>query len=212
MAAADDDEACPLCCEEFAALGDQNFLPCKCGYRVCMWCWHHIRNETNALCPACRTPYADDPYAFSEEAAANHKAKRDEAKALALARPPRPPQAPSLAAIKLQERQRQQAAAAAGGAAAGVPAPAQAQRQRGQQQQQGAVQAPTPAQQQQQQAHAARQQQQQQQQQPQAQQAQQGRGQAATSRKQLQNMRVVQRNLVCVPAPLTARNQSRHLP
>jgi len=30
-----------------------------------MWCWHHIKNDLNGLCPACRTPYSDDPHAFS---------------------------------------------------------------------------------------------------------------------------------------------------
>lgn len=30
-----------------------------------MWCWHHIRENLNGLCPACRTPYSADPHAFS---------------------------------------------------------------------------------------------------------------------------------------------------
>ena len=30
-----------------------------------MWCWHHIRENLNGLCPACRTPYHADPHAFS---------------------------------------------------------------------------------------------------------------------------------------------------
>ena len=30
-----------------------------------MWCWHHIKENLNNLCPACRTPYADNPHAFS---------------------------------------------------------------------------------------------------------------------------------------------------
>ena len=30
-----------------------------------MWCWHHIKDNLNGLCPACRTPYSDDPHAFS---------------------------------------------------------------------------------------------------------------------------------------------------
>ena len=34
-----------------------------------MWCWHRIRSEASenetALCPACRTPYGDDPHEFS---------------------------------------------------------------------------------------------------------------------------------------------------
>lgn len=60
----EDDTHCPLCCEELD-LSDQNYLPCPCGYRVCMWCWHHIRENLNGLCPACRTPYKSDPHAFS---------------------------------------------------------------------------------------------------------------------------------------------------
>lgn len=59
-----DEQVCPLCCEELD-LSDQNFLPCKCGYQVCMWCWHHIKENLNGLCPACRTPYQDDPHAFA---------------------------------------------------------------------------------------------------------------------------------------------------
>lgn len=30
-----------------------------------MWCWHHIRENLNGLCPACRTPYKEDPHAFA---------------------------------------------------------------------------------------------------------------------------------------------------
>ena len=34
-----------------------------------MWCWHRIRSEAGenekGLCPACRTPYGDDPHEFS---------------------------------------------------------------------------------------------------------------------------------------------------
>jgi len=30
-----------------------------------MWCWHHIRENLNGLCPACRTPYNADPHTFN---------------------------------------------------------------------------------------------------------------------------------------------------
>lgn len=82
----DSDHLCPLCCEEFD-ISDQKFYPCKCGYQVCMWCWHRIRESESGLCPACRTPYGDDPHAFSavdveevlkankEKAAAEKKSK-----------------------------------------------------------------------------------------------------------------------------------------
>lgn len=32
---------------------------------MCMWCWHRIRESESGLCPACRTPYGDDPHEFS---------------------------------------------------------------------------------------------------------------------------------------------------
>ncbi|KAL1544165.1 RING-type E3 ubiquitin transferase [Salvia divinorum] len=52
---------CPLCAEEMD-LTDQQLKPCKCGYEICVWCWHHImdmaeKDETEGRCPACRTPY-----------------------------------------------------------------------------------------------------------------------------------------------------------
>lgn len=46
-------------------LSDREFYPCKCGYQVCMWCWHRIRETESGLCPACRTPYGEDPHQFS---------------------------------------------------------------------------------------------------------------------------------------------------
>eukprot|EP00804_Cyclotella_cryptica_P027651 CCRYP_010278-RA/>CCRYP_010278-RA protein AED:0.03 eAED:0.03 QI:129/0.66/0.5/1/0.66/0.5/4/210/816 len=60
----DDNDICPLCCEELD-LSDKQFYPCKCGYQVCMWCWHRIKESESGLCPACRTPYGDDPHEFS---------------------------------------------------------------------------------------------------------------------------------------------------
>lgn len=60
----DDNDVCPLCCEELD-VSDRKFFPCKCGYQVCMWCWHRIRESESGLCPACRTPYGDDPHEFS---------------------------------------------------------------------------------------------------------------------------------------------------
>jgi len=60
----DSDYVCPLCCEELD-ISDREFYPCKCGYQVCMWCWHRIRESESGLCPACRTPYGEDPHQFS---------------------------------------------------------------------------------------------------------------------------------------------------
>nr|GEU75520.1 nucleotide-binding, alpha-beta plait [Tanacetum cinerariifolium] len=55
------DRSCPLCAEEMD-LTDQQLKPCKCGYDICVWCWHHImdmaeKDNTEGRCPACRTPY-----------------------------------------------------------------------------------------------------------------------------------------------------------
>ncbi|XP_019056595.1 PREDICTED: uncharacterized protein LOC104800619 [Tarenaya hassleriana] len=55
------ERSCPLCDEEMD-LTDQHLKPCKCGYQICVWCWHHIieiaeKDETEGRCPACRTPY-----------------------------------------------------------------------------------------------------------------------------------------------------------
>ncbi|XP_057486057.1 uncharacterized protein LOC130772318 isoform X2 [Actinidia eriantha] len=55
------EKKCPLCAEEMDWT-DRQFNPCKCGYKVCVWCWHHImdmaeKDETEGRCPACRTPY-----------------------------------------------------------------------------------------------------------------------------------------------------------
>eukprot|EP00126_Sphaerothecum_destruens_P000387 Sdes_comp10444_c0_seq1m2133 len=54
---------CPLCMEAMD-LSDQCFFPCTCGYQICRFCWHHIRNELNGLCPACRREYEEQPVEF----------------------------------------------------------------------------------------------------------------------------------------------------
>ncbi|XP_071717937.1 uncharacterized protein [Rutidosis leptorrhynchoides] len=55
------ERTCPLCAEEMD-LTDQHLKPCKCGYDICVWCWHHImdmaeKDSVEGRCPACRTPY-----------------------------------------------------------------------------------------------------------------------------------------------------------
>ncbi|KAI7907650.1 uncharacterized protein BX663DRAFT_491569 [Cokeromyces recurvatus] len=49
---------CPLCMEELD-IADRNFRPCPCGYKICRFCWHHIRENLNGRCPACRREYSD---------------------------------------------------------------------------------------------------------------------------------------------------------
>uniref|UniRef100_A0A1J3EUS8 CCR4-NOT transcription complex subunit 4 n=1 Tax=Noccaea caerulescens TaxID=107243 RepID=A0A1J3EUS8_NOCCA len=55
------EKTCPICAEEMD-LTDQHLNPCKCGYQICVWCWHQIiemaeKDKTEGRCPACRTPY-----------------------------------------------------------------------------------------------------------------------------------------------------------
>ncbi|KAJ7947752.1 RNA binding (RRM/RBD/RNP motifs) family protein [Quillaja saponaria] len=55
------EKTCPLCAEEMD-LTDQQLKPCRCGYEICVWCWHHImdmaeKDNTEGRCPACRVPY-----------------------------------------------------------------------------------------------------------------------------------------------------------
>ncbi|KAL1552060.1 RING-type E3 ubiquitin transferase [Salvia divinorum] len=54
-------EDCPLCAEEIDP-ADKQFVPCKCGYQICVWCWHRIvdtakKDASEGQCPACRQTY-----------------------------------------------------------------------------------------------------------------------------------------------------------
>ncbi|XP_051120195.1 uncharacterized protein LOC127243969 [Andrographis paniculata] len=61
MTSNEEEKRCPLCAEEMDWT-DQQFMPCKCGYQICVWCWHHIidmaeKDTSEGRCPACRTIY-----------------------------------------------------------------------------------------------------------------------------------------------------------
>lgn len=47
--------ACPICCEDFDVT-DSSFLPCPCGFRVCLFCHNKIL-EVDRRCPGCRKHY-----------------------------------------------------------------------------------------------------------------------------------------------------------
>ena len=59
----EEDWDCPLCMEEMD-LSDKNFRPCPCGYQVCRFCWHKIREDGNQRCPACRKIYNEEDVEF----------------------------------------------------------------------------------------------------------------------------------------------------
>ncbi|GAA94926.1 uncharacterized protein L969DRAFT_89885 [Mixia osmundae IAM 14324] len=59
----DEDIECPLCLDEMD-LSDLNFKPCPCGYQICRFCWHNIKENLNGRCPACRRQYDDSTVEF----------------------------------------------------------------------------------------------------------------------------------------------------
>ncbi|KIJ60676.1 hypothetical protein HYDPIDRAFT_138939 [Hydnomerulius pinastri MD-312] len=67
-----DDADCPLCLEEMD-ISDLNFKPCVCGYQICRFCWHHIKQNLNGRCPACRREYTDETVQFKAIAKEDHK-------------------------------------------------------------------------------------------------------------------------------------------
>ncbi|KAJ3516722.1 hypothetical protein NLJ89_g943 [Agrocybe chaxingu] len=67
-----EDAECPLCLEEMD-ISDLNFKPCICGYQICRFCWHHIKENLNKRCPACRRIYTDDTVEFKPIATQDHK-------------------------------------------------------------------------------------------------------------------------------------------
>ncbi|RKP34777.1 RING/Ubox like zinc-binding domain-containing protein [Dimargaris cristalligena] len=78
-----EDWDCPLCLEEMD-LSDRGFKPCECGYQICRFCWHHIKEELNDKCPACRRLYSEQTVQFTpitpEEMARIRNAKRAKAR------------------------------------------------------------------------------------------------------------------------------------
>ncbi|KAI6036925.1 hypothetical protein BKA83DRAFT_4169637 [Pisolithus microcarpus] len=67
-----DDAECPLCLEEMD-ISDLNFKPCVCGYQICRFCWHHIKQNLNGRCPACRREYTDETVQFKPIPQEDHK-------------------------------------------------------------------------------------------------------------------------------------------
>ncbi|KAF4376113.1 hypothetical protein G4B88_025204 [Cannabis sativa] len=57
---------CPICCEDLD-LTDTSFLPCLCGFRLCLFCHNKIL-EADRRCPGCRKPYDYAPVKAEAEA------------------------------------------------------------------------------------------------------------------------------------------------
>ncbi|CAN8064029.1 unnamed protein product [Agarophyton chilense] len=73
---------CPLCLEELDST-DRAVEACQCGYQICLWCLHHIREQLNSRCPACRTPYQEQNFKYAQvnpEEAAKEAKERATAK------------------------------------------------------------------------------------------------------------------------------------
>lgn len=80
---------CPLCIEPFE-MDDKDFVPCPCGYRICLFCWNRLANQEDNTesgksvrgpCPACRQEYPERPVSFnsnltSEQFVKNKKKKK----------------------------------------------------------------------------------------------------------------------------------------
>lgn len=48
-------KSCPICCEDLDYT-DSSFIPCGCGFRLCLFCHKRILEE-DGRCPGCRKPY-----------------------------------------------------------------------------------------------------------------------------------------------------------
>lgn len=49
---------CPICTEELDTT-DSSFVPCSCGFRLCLFCHHRIAAD-DGRCPGCRKTYNSD--------------------------------------------------------------------------------------------------------------------------------------------------------
>lgn len=49
---------CPICAEELDVT-DSSFVPCSCGFRLCLFCHHRIAAD-DGRCPGCRRAYSPD--------------------------------------------------------------------------------------------------------------------------------------------------------
>jgi tetratricopeptide (TPR) repeat protein len=75
--AALDERDCPLCCEPFDTT-DMEFQPCGCSYRVCLWCFHRIRDDGDGKCPSCRNTYQSGGVPMTEKQRSTLRQRRQQ--------------------------------------------------------------------------------------------------------------------------------------
>jgi len=117
------DDCCPLCMEDMDVT-DRNFRPCKCGYQICLFCYRHIKDDLNGLCPACRTPYDDAniTYMTPDPQEMARLAREKKAKELKDKKEQQAKEAKEKRESELKSRQEAQARAAATASSAAVGA------------------------------------------------------------------------------------------
>jgi len=71
-----EDEVCPICCNELTD-DDKGLIPCKCGFQICLWCLHKMKDEMDGKCPACRSPYNEANFVYRKRDSKKSKDKRN---------------------------------------------------------------------------------------------------------------------------------------
>ena len=56
-------DTCPICTEDLDET-DRSFIPCPCGYQLCLFCYKKIQEDKSGqagagLCPGCRKPLSE---------------------------------------------------------------------------------------------------------------------------------------------------------
>ncbi len=49
---------CPICTEELD-MTDSSYIPCNCGFQLCLFCYHRIASD-DGRCPGCRKTYSSE--------------------------------------------------------------------------------------------------------------------------------------------------------
>eukprot|EP01052_Picozoa_sp_SAG31_P014461 SAG31_NODE_900_length_11140_cov_3.806086_1_plen_2434_part_00 len=73
-----DERDCPLCCEPFDTT-DMEFQSCECSYRVCVWCFHRIKDAGDGKCPSCRTCFQSGGVPLTEKQRIKLRQRRQQA-------------------------------------------------------------------------------------------------------------------------------------